>query len=112
MAHVLVSDDLEGSKLFPQGTILCLSLMPSSSDTLRRNFTKFGTGIQCNKGFQNMYILGQKFRGAKILNSRKMSFSTFFGRIVKKERKNKKIKNQKTKSLTPYFVSPKLYIVG
>ena len=64
-----VSDDPEGSKLCPQGTIFCFRLMPSSSDTLRRNFTKFGTWIQCNKGFQNMYKLGgQKIRGVKILN--------------------------------------------
>ena len=28
------SDDPEGSKLCPQDTILCFSLMPSSSDTL------------------------------------------------------------------------------
>ena len=39
-----VSDDPEGSKLCPQGTIAFFSLMPSSSDTLRARDTKFGTG--------------------------------------------------------------------
>ena len=56
MCHV--SFDPEGSKLTPQGSIWFFSLMPSSSDTLWRNFTKFGTRVQCNKGFQNMYKLG------------------------------------------------------
>ena len=54
MCHV--SDDPVGSKL-------CLwfsffSLMPSSSDTLWRNFTKFGTWVQFNKGFQKVHNLG------------------------------------------------------
>ena len=51
-----VSDDPEGSKLCPQGTISFSSLMPSSSDTLRAGDTKFGTGVQCNKVFQNCEI--------------------------------------------------------
>ena len=51
-----VSDDPEGSKLCPQGTISFSSLMPSSSDTLRARDTKFGTGVHCNKVFQNCEI--------------------------------------------------------
>ena len=51
-----VSDDPEGSKLCPQGTISFSSLMPSSSDILRAGDTKFGTGVQCNKVFQNCEI--------------------------------------------------------
>ena len=51
-----VSDDPKGSKLCPQGTISFSSLMPSSSDTLRAGDTKFGTGVQCNKVFQNCEI--------------------------------------------------------
>ena len=51
-----VSDDPERSKLYPQGTISFSSLMPSSSDTLRAGDTKFGTGVQCNKVFQNCEI--------------------------------------------------------
>ena len=47
-----VSHDPEGSKLCPQGTISFSSLMPSSSDTLRPNFTKFGIKVQCNKVYQ------------------------------------------------------------
>ena len=54
MCHV--SDDPVGSKLCPQGTIPFFSFLPSSSHTLWRNFTKFGTGVQCNKGFQNSKI--------------------------------------------------------
>ena len=54
MCHV--SDDPVGSKLCPQGTFLFFSLMPSSSDTLRPGDTKFGTGVQCNKVFQNCEI--------------------------------------------------------
>ena len=56
MCHV--SGDLEGSKLCPQGTIPFFSLMPSSSDTLRPGDTKFGTGMQFNKGFQILPNLG------------------------------------------------------
>ena len=38
--------------------------MPSSSDTLWRNFTKLGTGVQCSKGFKNANFFGvQKIRG-------------------------------------------------
>ena len=67
MCHV--SDDPVGSKLCPQGTFPFFSLMPSSSDTLRPGDTKFGTGLQCNKVFQNCEIEGgPKIRGVKILN--------------------------------------------
>ena len=38
--------------------IFFFNLMPSSSDTLWRKFTKFDTRVQCNKGFENMYKLG------------------------------------------------------
>ena len=54
MCHV--SDDLEGSKLCPQGTIPFPSLMPSSTDTIGPRDTKFGTGVQGNKVFQNYEI--------------------------------------------------------
>ena len=88
------SDDPDGSKLCPQGTagtILCFSFMPSSSDTLWRNFTKFGTRIMCNKDFQNMYKLGgQKIRGVKILNFQKMKFLTFLDELWRKKEKIKK----------------------
>ena len=53
-----VSDDPEGSKLCPQGTFPFSSLMPSSSDTFGARDTKFGTGVQCNKVFQNFEKLG------------------------------------------------------
>ena len=56
MCHV--SDDPDGSKLCPQGTIPFFNIMPSSSDTLWRNFTKFGTGGQFNKCFQKLQNLG------------------------------------------------------
>ena len=56
MCHA--SDDPVGSKLCPQGTIPFFNLMPSSSDSLWRNFTKFGTGVQFNKGFQKVHNLG------------------------------------------------------
>ena len=56
MCHV--SDDPVGSKLCPQGSIPFFSLMPSSSDSLWRNFTKFGTGGQFNRGFQKLQNLG------------------------------------------------------
>ena len=49
-----VSDDPENSKLCPAGTISLFSLMPCSFVTLGRNFTEFGTGVQCNKGFKKM----------------------------------------------------------
>ena len=61
-----VSDDPEGSKLCPQGTILCFSLMPSSSDTLRLNFTKFGTLIfmEVQHGLSKyVYVRGVKKLG-------------------------------------------------
>ena len=54
MCHV--SDDPVGSKLCPQGTIPFFSLMPSSTDTIGPRDTKFGTGVQCNKVFQNYEI--------------------------------------------------------
>ena len=54
MCHV--SDDPVGSKLCPQGTFPFFSLMASSFETLWRNFTKFGTGVQFNKVFQNCEI--------------------------------------------------------
>ena len=54
MCHV--SDDLVGSKLCPQGTIPFFSLMPSSSETLEPRDSKFGTGVQGNKVFQNYEI--------------------------------------------------------
>ena len=54
MCHV--SDDPVGSKLCPQGTIPFFNIMPSSSETLRPGDTKFGTGVQCNKVFQNCKI--------------------------------------------------------
>ena len=59
------------------------SLMPSSSDTLRVRDTKFGTGVQCNKVFQNWENLG----GSKILVgqnfdfSKKKIFSSFLGEL-------------------------------
>ena len=53
-----VSDDPEESKLCPQGTFPFSSLMPSSSDTFGARDTKFGTGVQCNKVFQNFEKLG------------------------------------------------------
>ena len=85
MCHV--SFDPEGSKLIPQGSIFFFSLMPSSSDTLWRNFTKFGTGVQCNKSFQYMYNLGgQKIRGEfKILNFQKRSFLAFLDKFWRKK---------------------------
>ena len=49
-----VSDDPEGLKLCPQGTISFSSLMPSISDTLGAKDAKFGTGVQCNKVFQHL----------------------------------------------------------
>ena len=59
----------------PEGSKLFFSLMPSSSDTLWRNFTKFGTRVQCNKGFQNMYKLGgEKNRGSKFRIFKKCHF--------------------------------------
>ena len=54
MCHV--SDDPVGSKLCPQGTIPFPSLMPSSTDTIGPRDTKFGTGVQSNKVFQNYKI--------------------------------------------------------
>ena len=54
MCHV--SDDLVGSKLCPQGTIPFFSLMPSSTETIGPRDTKFGTGVQGNKVFQNCEI--------------------------------------------------------
>ena len=45
--------------------------MPSSSDTLRVRDTKFGTGVQCNKVFQNWENLG----GSKILGGQNFDFS-------------------------------------
>ena len=73
MCHV--SFDPEGSKLIPQGSISFFSLMPSSSDTLWRNFTKFGTRVQCNKDFQNMYKLGGwKIGGSKFRIFKKCHF--------------------------------------
>ena len=54
MCHV--SDDPVGSKLCPQGTIPFSSLIPSSTDTFGPRDTKFGTGVQGNKVFQNYEI--------------------------------------------------------
>ena len=54
MCHV--SDNPVGSKLCQQGIIPFFSLMPSSSDTLWPNFTKFGTGVQFNKVFHHWKI--------------------------------------------------------
>ena len=54
MCHV--SDDPVGSKLCPQGTIPFFSLMASSTDTIGPRNTKFGTGVQGNKVFQNYEI--------------------------------------------------------
>ena len=54
MCHV--SGDPVGSKLCPQGTIPFFSLMPSSTDTIGPRDTKFGTGVQGNKVFQNYQI--------------------------------------------------------
>ena len=77
-----VGDDPEGSKLCPEGTITFSSLMPSSSDTLRARDTKFGTGVQCNKVFQNCEIQGgPKIRGVKILIFQKKIFSSFLGEL-------------------------------
>ena len=68
---VHISDNPEDSKLCPQGTISFFSLMPCSSDTLGRNFTEFGTGVQCNKDFQKMKKIGvKKLGGVKNLNFR------------------------------------------
>ena len=64
MCHV--SDDPVGSKLCPQGKIPFFNIMPSSSHTLWQNFTKFGTGVQCNRGFKI-----QKFRGVQNLGGSK-----------------------------------------
>ena len=54
MCHV--SDDPVGSKLCPQGTFPFLSLIPSSTDTIGFRDTKFGTGVQGKKVFQNYEI--------------------------------------------------------
>ena len=51
-----VSDDRVGSKLCPQGTTPFPSFMPSSTDTIGPRDTKFGTGVQGNKVFQNYEI--------------------------------------------------------
>ena len=53
-----VSDDPDGSKLCPQGTISFFSLMPSSSEALEPRVPKFGTGVQRNMVFQNFEKLG------------------------------------------------------
>ena len=109
MCHV--NFDPARSKLTPQGSILFFSLMPSSSDTLWRNFTKFGTRVQCNKGFQNMYKLGGwKNRGVRISNFQKNAILNIFGRIMKKERKIQKLKKkiQKSKIWTPNFWTPQI----
>ena len=78
-----VSDDPEGSKLCPQGTFPFSSLMPSSSDTFGARDTKFGTGVQCNKVFQNFEKLGgPKIRGVKILDFlKKKLFRSFLDEI-------------------------------
>ena len=47
------------------------ALCPSSSDTLRLIDTKFGTGVQCNKVFQNC----EKFRGVQKLGGQNFDFS-------------------------------------
>ena len=49
-----VSDDPEGSKLCPQGTIFFFRLVPSSSETLGPGVTKFGTQVKSNKGYRIM----------------------------------------------------------
>ena len=74
-----VSDDPENSKLCQQGTISFFSLMPCSSDTLGRNFTEFGTGVQCNKGFQKMqHFWVQKLGGG----GQNVNFSDLFIFII------------------------------
>ena len=73
-----VSDDPEGSKLCPQGAISFFSPMPSSSDALGPRVTKFGTQVKTNKGYSSIQILGgPKIRAVKILDFRKISFSSF-----------------------------------
>ena len=103
-----VSFDSEGSKLTPQGSILFFSLMPSSSDTLWRNFTKFGTRVQCNKGFQNMYKLGGwKNRGSKFWISKKMSFLTFLDELWRKKEEYKNFqKIPKIQNFDPLIFEP------
>ena len=76
-----VSDDPDGSKLCPQGTISFFSLMPSSSEALEPRVLKFGTGVQCNMVFQNFEKLGgPKIRGVKILDFLKIFISIISGR--------------------------------
>ena len=53
-----------------QGAISFFSLMSSSSDTLWRTFIKFGTGVQCKKGFHKMHDLG----GSKLWIFKKWHF--------------------------------------
>ena len=82
MAQVLCKWRPRGVKIVPAGHILYFSLVHSSSDTLWRNFTKFDTGVQCNKGFKNMYKLGgEKLGGSKFRYFKKMSFLTFLDEL-------------------------------
>ena len=62
MCHV--SDNTEGSKLCPLSTISFLSLMPSSSDTLSRNFKNLVLGCSAAKVLKNAnFFWVQKIRG-------------------------------------------------
>ena len=53
--------------------------MPSSTDTIGPRDTKFGTGVQGNKVFQNYEIQGgQKIWGVRILKFQNFDFRIFW----------------------------------
>ena len=66
----------------PAGGNFIFSPMPSSSDALGPRVTKFGTQVKTNKGYSSIQILGgPKIRGVKIVDFRKISFSSFLDRF-------------------------------
>ena len=95
-----VSDDPEGSRLCPQGTISFFSPMPSSSDALGPRVTKFGTQVKTNTGYSSIQILGvRKLGGSKFWTFEKFHFHHFWTNFDKIQ-----------KMLFKIFLGPKFWI--